>query len=225
MTELQICLEEGQVWPPISCMKSLELFTCIVWDTHSILQDTCRSVKVMSDTFDTLFEISKALKYSAKKKAMSLSLKQELSPSSPSIRPLCPTCWTVHAESLRSVIANYKVLQGLMEQIIEEYRGMTEATSSTKGILSTMEKFSFFFGVVVSEVFFGITDKLSKAVQSKSIYAFEATQYASVTLRCLEEKQSEDRFNSLWEDLIGKKSKLGVGEAVLPCKRRAPSCL
>lgn len=76
---------------------------------------------------------------------MLLSLKQELSPSSPSIRPLCPTRWTVRAESLRSVIANYQVLQELMEEIIEEYRGITEATSSAKGILSTMEKISLPF--------------------------------------------------------------------------------
>jgi hypothetical protein len=130
----------------------------------------------MSNTFDTLLEISKAMKYCAKKKAMLLSLKQELSPLSPSIRPLCPTRWTVRAESLRSVIANYDVLQKLMEDIIEEYQGITEATSSAKGILSTMEKVSFLFGVVVSELLFSITDKLSKTVQSKNICAFEATQ-------------------------------------------------
>ena len=63
-----------------------------------------------------------------------------------------------------------------MEDIIEEYQGITEATSSAKGILSTMEKVSFLFGVVVSELLFSIADKLSKTVQSKSICAFEATQ-------------------------------------------------
>ena len=198
---------------------------CMGHSLNLAVQDTCRSIKVMSDTFDTLLEISKAMKYSAKKKAMLLSLKQELSPSTPSVRPLCPTRWTVRAESLRSVIANYEVLQELMEEIIEEYRGITEATSSAKGILSTMEKFSFLFGVVVSQPFFSITDKLSKAVQTKSICAFEATEYASVTLKCLEEERSEDRFNCLWEDLMSKKTKFGVGEPVLPRKRRAPTRL
>ena len=111
---------------------------CMGHTLNLAVQDTCRSIKVMSDTFDTLLEISKAVKYSAKKKAMLLSLKQELSPSSPSIRPLCPTRWTVRAESLRSVIANYEVIQELMEEIIEEYRGITEATSPAKGIPSSM---------------------------------------------------------------------------------------
>lgn len=179
-----------------------------------------QDIKVVSDTFDTLLEISKAVKYSAKKKAMLLSLKQELSPSSPSIRPLCPTRWTVRAESLRSVIANYEVIQELMEEIIEEYRGITEATSPAKGILSSMEKFAFLFGVVVSELFFSITDKLSKAVQSKTICAFEATQYASVTLKCSEEQQNEECFNSLWEDLMSKKTKFGISEPGLTTEKK-----
>ena len=84
-----------------------------------------------------------------------------------------------------------------------------------------METFSFLFGVVVLQLFFSITDKLSKAVQSKSICAFEATKYASVTLKCMEEERSEERFNCLWEDLMSKKTKFGVGEPVLPRKRRA----
>ena len=78
---------------------------------------------------------------------------------------------------------------------------------------------------MVSQLFFSITDKLSKAVQTKSICAFEATEYASVTLKCLEEERSEDRFNCLWEDLMSKKTKFGVGEPVLPRKRRAPTRL
>ena len=149
------------------------------------VQDTCHTIKVISDTFDTPLEISKAMKYSAKKKAMLLHLKQNLSPSSPSLRPLCCTWWTVCAESRSFVIANYEVLQELMEEIFDEYQGITEVTSSARGILLTMETFSFLFGVVVSEHFSRITDKLSKAVQSKSICAFEATHYATVTLRCL----------------------------------------
>ena len=75
----------------------------------------------------------------------------------------------------------------------------------------------------MSQLFFSITDKLSKAVQTKSICAFEATEYASVTLKCLEEELSEDRLNCLWEDLMSKKTKFG--EPVLPRKRRAPTRL
>ena len=93
---------------------------------HSLnlaVQDTSRSVKVVADTFDTVLEMAKVFKYSAKKKAMLLKLKADLSPETMGIRPLCPTRWTVQAESLRSVILNYSVIHSVLEEIIEEYRG------------------------------------------------------------------------------------------------------
>ena len=45
---------------------------------HSLnlaVQDTSRSVKAMADTFDTVLELAKVFKYSAKKKSMLLKLK------------------------------------------------------------------------------------------------------------------------------------------------------
>ena len=148
-------------------------------------------------------------------------------PHTPSIRPLCPTRWTVRAESLRSIISNYEVIQQLMEEILDEYRGVTEATSVARGILATMERFSFFkfFGVFVSERFFTITDTLSKAVLRKSLCAVEAQMYAALTLARLKEERNEEHFNSLWEDLLVKCSKFGVEEPTLPRKRRAPTRL
>ncbi len=52
---------------------------------------------------------------------MLLKLKADLSPETMGIRPLCPTRWTVRAESLRSVILNYSVIHSVLEEIIDEY--------------------------------------------------------------------------------------------------------
>ena len=71
-------------------------------------------------------------------------------------------------ESLWSVIANYEVIISLLEERLDEYRGNVEATSVTRGVLATMEKFHFIFGITVSEKVFRITDKLSKAVRKIS---------------------------------------------------------
>ena len=130
-------------------------------------QDTCRSVNVMADTFNTILELSKTLKYSAKKKAMLSKLKSELAPDCPGIKPLCPTQWTVRTESLRSVLLNYDVILSFLEEVVEDYSSNPEASRVAKGILATMGKFSFLFGVSVSEKVFSITDTLSRAVQKK----------------------------------------------------------
>ena len=47
---------------------------CMGHSLNLAVQDTCQSF--MSDTFDTVLELSKTLKYSLKKKAMLLSLRE-----------------------------------------------------------------------------------------------------------------------------------------------------
>ena len=55
------------------------------------------------------------------KQRHSAGSKDELQPKSPGIRVLCPTRWTVHADSLKSVLDNYTVLQELWEEV-EKYQ-------------------------------------------------------------------------------------------------------
>ena len=43
----------------------------------------------MRDAFDTVLELSKIFKYNAKKKAMLMKLKSELSPQTLVVKPLC----------------------------------------------------------------------------------------------------------------------------------------
>ena len=137
------------------------------------------------------------------------------------IRPLCPTRWTVRTESLRSVILNYSVIHSVLEEIIEKYRGNSEATSQARGIMVTMEKF-FLFGVVIGEKLFSITDILSKALQRKTMCAMEAKRFAAVTLASLKEQRSDSHFDKIWEELLVKADEFDCEEPVLPRRRRAP---
>ena len=82
-------------------------------------QDTIRSIKVMKDALDTTFELSKLLKYSSKCNSTYLKLKEELAPSESGFCTLCPTRWTVRADSLASVRKNYSVLQSSLDTFSE----------------------------------------------------------------------------------------------------------
>ena len=186
------------------------------------VQDTCRSIKIMRDTFDTILELSKVFKCGAKKKAMLLKIKAELSPKTPGIKPLCPTRWTVWAESLRSLVLNYEVIQSVLDEILVEYSGNMEATAAARGIATVIMKFSFLFGVVVAEKLFSVTDTLSKAVQKKSLCASEARKMAAVTVSSLRDLRSDAYFERFWDEIKVKAVDLGVDEPVIPRTRRAP---
>ena len=102
-------------------IQKIELRTlyihCMVHCLNLAAQDSCRAIKIMADTFDTVLELSKTIKYSAKKKAMLLKLKCYLAPDGPGIKPLSSTRWTVRAQSLHSVLLNYKVILAFLEEV------------------------------------------------------------------------------------------------------------
>ena len=65
-----------------------------------------------------------------------------------SIRRLCPTGWTVRAESMQSIIDNYQQLTALWEWSLEEYKE-SEPKIRIEGVQARMKKFDFFFGLTL----------------------------------------------------------------------------
>ena len=89
-----------------------------------VVGDTVKQSKVMRDTLDTTYEISKLISFSPKRDSLFEKLKQELAPETPGFRTLCPKRWTVRANSLQSVLDNYVVLQDLSPGAERGYRGL-----------------------------------------------------------------------------------------------------
>ena len=99
-------------------------------------QDTIRSVRVVKDALDTTFELSKLLKYSSKRNAAFKKLKEQLAPSDPGFHTLCPTRWTVRADSLASVVSNYSVLQSSLDTFSDMAARDMEMSARVNGIAS-----------------------------------------------------------------------------------------
>ena len=74
--------------PAVVASKIIELeprtvyIHCMGHSMNLAVQDTCRSISVMADAFDTVLELSKLFKYSAKN-GMFLKLKNEFAPNTP----------------------------------------------------------------------------------------------------------------------------------------------
>ena len=69
------------------------------------------------------------------------SLKQTLTPDTPGFCVLCPTRWTVRANSLKSVTDNYTVLQKLWET------SNTSIKARIIGVEAQFKTYAFFFGL------------------------------------------------------------------------------
>ena len=107
--------------------------------------DTVKEIKTMSDALDTTNEISKLLNYSSKWDSLFEKLKMELAPDVPGFQVLCPTRWTVRANSLQSAINNWEPLQELWDECLF-MKLDSEVKARIVGVKHQMQTFKYFLG-------------------------------------------------------------------------------
>ena len=76
----------------------------------------------MRNVINLIFELVKLIKFSPKRLIRFDSLRSEVvvsdgEASTPSLRTLCPTRWTVRHASIKSILLNYKILLTALEEI------------------------------------------------------------------------------------------------------------
>lgn len=173
----------------------------------------------MRSALETTYEVTKLIKLSLRCDALFQELQAESDLSSEScsvsIKLLCPTRWTVRAESPFSILNNYLVLLSTWEQARD-----TEIKAQIQGVSSQMSTFKFLFGTFLGELSLRHTDNLSKSLQDKTRSAAEGQQIADMVVRTLSTLRCDDSFDLFWLKVL-KKAELLDLEPQLPrhCKR------
>jgi len=171
---------------------------------HSINLATCDAVKQsrpIKSALEMTHEITKLIKYSPRREGILKELKSAndvaTGSHSPGVRVLCPTRWTVRADSLASIIGNYAVLQSTWEEAIGVARD-TETKARIGGVSAQMKTFDFLFGVVLGEMLLRHSDNLCKCVQKKSISAAEGQQVGRMVIDTLHSLRTEESYDLFW---------------------------
>ena len=196
--------------------------------SHSLslaASDTIKKSKLMKSALEITHEITKLIKLSPRREAIFKALKEEeemasSDPSGGSIKLLCPTRWTVRADSLLSIIENYSELLNTWEQAKEAARD-TESKARILGVESQMKTFNFLFGTYLGELILRHTDNLSKTLQDKHCSAAEGQMVAEMVTKTLHSIRSENCFDLFWQKVL-KTAELYDIEPQLPRKRKTP---
>ena len=178
------------------------LFThCYGHALNLAVSDTVRKVKLLHDTLDTTSEISKLLKYSPKRDTMFEKLKKELAPETPGFRTLYPTRWTVKANSLKSVLDNFKPLTQLWEDSLETNLN-SEIKSRIIGVKTHVRAFDYFFGLhLVGFMVMNHTDNLSRSLQGTEKSASQGQMIASMTVKTQQIVRIDESFQQFWQNV------------------------
>ena len=182
--------------------------------------DTIRNCKPLKSALETTHEITKLVKYSPRRENLFHEIKDELAPDTPGIRVLCPTRWTVKADSMRSIVENYTVLNRLWDNACDILKD-TETIARIRDVQAQMASFEFLFGLVLGEQLLRHTDNLSRTLQHRKFSAAEGQAVAAMTTTSLKSLRKDDHFNLFWEKVI-QLAHTHVDDPKLPRKRRRP---
>lgn len=192
---------------------------CLAHSLNLCLQDCGRSCRCVRDALDLCSDLSNLVRASPKRLALFYSLRDQLAPGAPSLKPLCPTRWTVRTGALDAVLKNYSVICRELEQINEESCG--EPSIKAMGLLAVMDRFATFFGLKLSLLVFTVTEQLSTTLQAKDITSQEASRAAVATKSFLHRQRSDTAFASFYHVAV-KEAKDFTSEPVLPRQRKPP---
>ena len=151
------------------------IFThCYGHSLNLACSDAIKRSKLMQDALDTTHEITKLIKKSPGREATFRALRCEATQEfdTPGIRLLCPTRWTVWADSLNSSLENYSILVELWSTALQHTKD-TEIKSRIQGVAAQMATFNSYFGSSLALLILRHADNLSKSLQTKDMSAAE----------------------------------------------------
>lgn len=133
------------------------------------VQDASSATRTQ-DILSLCADICNFIKLSPLRLSVFQKLKHAALNTSNSLRPLCPTRWTVRAEALSSIVDNYEVLLDTMEEV-RSNPGSSDVTSKASGILNTLLRFSTLFSLTFGAEVFFVTDFIATKLQAKDMDA------------------------------------------------------
>ena len=131
------------------------------------------------------------------------------------IRILYLTRWTVHAESMHSILPNYDSLQKIWKEVLQAMTDM-EAKARIQGLAAHMTISTYLFGSTLSELALKHTDNLSRTLPHVSVLTAEGQQITAVTVATLTSMWSDNQSDLSWVLAILKTEEVSVSKPQMP---------
>ena len=113
--------------------------------------DMVKNVQFLKDGMDATYEISNLIKKSPKRYAILQKIRKNISLEYPGFKVLCPTRWTVRAESVKSILDNWVALKQVWDESLD--RNLEPAIKSRIIIVkSQMTTFDYFYGETILQL-------------------------------------------------------------------------
>lgn len=185
---------------------------CSAHNLNLCLQDVCKNTETVKAALDFTAEVVNIVRASPKRLAEFENIKTLQSESEEglqcqsissmrkqSLKPLCPTRWTLRTSALQSVIDNYESLQDVLLTVAKEN---SEAGRKASGYASLMNNFSIIFGLKLSHLIFSAAEQANKALQRIEINCQERSTVVKSLISYLVRLREDSEFRSFYSATV-----------------------
>ncbi|KAL2080767.1 hypothetical protein ACEWY4_024560 [Coilia grayii] len=182
-------------------------------------QDAVAESKLCRDPMNVVKDLINTIRESPKRLAWFDSFRKPTGGNS--LRPLCPTRWTMRVNSVTSVLGNYECLASYLYDVSEKSHGDIRDKSS--GFLKQLGMFSFYFTLCLIRDVMSPMEQVNCAIQSPKLSFSDVKRNIDVLLNSLLSKRNDAYFNSFYEGVVRSARDISVvGDPKLPKARPAP---
>ena len=197
---------------------------CFAHSLNLCIKDVTQKCELLRNCMDFIFQLVQLIRFSPKRLNLFESVRKDISVSegesglSPSLRPLCPTQWTVRHSAIASILKNYKMLMTTLETVRQ---GHDEYAAKGSGLLAKMESFETFFSLKLAYRVFSAAEQFSINLQAKDTAVSKGTRGADVLRSHYVSLRSYTAFTDFYKDVLDFSGGL-TDEPVLPRCRKVP---
>ena len=198
---------------------------CRAHKLNLAVQDAMSSSKEIRDVMALILDLIAFIRGSPKRLAWFAHFQNDdTGAERKSLRPFCPTRWTMRLVSLQAITSNYSAILHWLQEVDEIEKN--SAGVKAGGYLKSLTKFDTFFLLEVLRMVFTIIEEGSASLQGTQLNFSKAEKVISAIRQSISDARTDARFSILWQTIVASAHlNESIDEPRLPRQRKVPRTL
>lgn len=193
---------------------------CTAHSINLAVEDSLRFLPAIRDTMNLSKDLINTVRESPKRLNVFQDIQFESGKSTTSLRPLCPTRWTMRASSIKQILTNYELLIEFFERFSSE--DFSDGASKCAGYAEKMQQFQTYFFITLYYHVMAPVEEINTKIQCPHVGATEVEMNLKNLAIALDKKRLE--FDKFWAETLQRKPSV-VDDPKLPRQKRLPKKL
>ena len=171
---------------------------CRAHKLNLAVQDAMKNNKEIRDMLNLIRELIAFIRGSPKRLAWFSQFNESdrFNGAGKSLRPFCPTRWTMRLVSLEAICSNYIAIFNWLKDVDATEKNDSGAKAS--GFLKSLSSFNTFFLIEVLRMVFTIVEGGSSDLQGKQLSFSKSEEVIKCIKESVSNARNEDHFSNIW---------------------------